>query len=431
MTKNNEKDAKVVDTPSFQELSSMLPTSRFVSKAAKILSKIGFKNERISKVLKHVSDIENMSHIITLPDRFNEAFSDAGWIATSSLSTETMENAYNLHMSGNQDAAQNEIINWFSKETIELHAIRRARSFHKASQRDEQLKEALKLYCEERYLAAVPLILIACDGFASDVAGGQNVFKEGADLTCFDSIAGHQTSLAALVKGFSKSVQKSSDQSIDIPLRHGILHGRSLGYANKVACTKAWLLMIALVDWAHDLKTEEERIKNWEEKRNIGFRDLLKKLAENQKSKRLMDEFETFEVANPKLEHAEENSPEHAVLNFLEGWKERNYGRMASHVINYTQKSIKTLAGELRRDAEFVELLEFEVLKVHHVTIARSESHVRVIAKTARKNISGDFKLLIFLLRPDGHMAMPDDMGASWKVQQNCIFNVMHGKVIS
>ena len=89
-------------------------------------------------------------------------------------------------------------------------------------------------------MAAVPLILIACDGFVSGVLG-TSPFEKDADLSVFDSIVGHPTSLPALIGMLRKGVRKTSDERLDVPLRHGILHGRSLGYANRRVCYKAWI----------------------------------------------------------------------------------------------------------------------------------------------------------------------------------------------
>ena len=164
------------------------------------------------------------------------------------MSADTMREAVRLSESGRKQEAEDTILSWFQEENITLFAVQRAKRFNKAAKRWYQLKEALTLTLEERYWSAVPLILIACDGFASDVLG-TSPFEKGADLTAFDSIVGHPSSLQFLMGEITKGVRKSSDNELTLPLRHGILHGQSLGYANRTVCMKAWLLMIALVDW--------------------------------------------------------------------------------------------------------------------------------------------------------------------------------------
>ncbi len=111
-----------------------------------------------------------------------------------------------LYEAGKNLQAEDEIIAWFQEDTINRFAIVRAKRFNKAGNRWHQLREALKLTFEERYWSAVPLILIACDGFASDVLG-TSPFEKDADLTAFDSITGHSNSLPAF---FSPSVIRSA-----------------------------------------------------------------------------------------------------------------------------------------------------------------------------------------------------------------------------
>ena len=118
------------------------------------------------------------------------------------------------------------------------------------------------------------MILIACDGLASDVLG-TSPFEKDADLTVFDSLAGHPTSVPAFIASLTKGVRKSSSAKMTMPLRHGILHGRSLGYANKVVRMKAWLLMVALVDWACDKTTEDERVSEHRSSQEMGWGESL------------------------------------------------------------------------------------------------------------------------------------------------------------
>ena len=214
-------------------------------------------NDNLDKIYSAADNMLQEEDILTLPDRFNEAFACDGWIATGSLSPNTMRNALRLYESGRIQEAEEELLAWFQEDRINLFAIMRAKQFNKAGKRWDQLREALKLTFEERYWSAVPLILIACDSFASDVLG-TSPFEKNADLTVFDSIVGHPDSLQTLIKQLAKGVQKSSDEDMTLPLRHGILHGQSLGYANRVVCMKAWLLMIALVDWACDKASKNE-----------------------------------------------------------------------------------------------------------------------------------------------------------------------------
>ena len=268
----------------------------------------------------------NQAHILTLPDRFNDAFSEKGWIATSSLSCDTMSQAIDLHNAGKEQQAEEEILAWFQRDKIEFFAIRRAKRFNKAMNRWHQLREALELTFEERYWSATPLILIACDGFASDVLG-ISPFAKDADLTVFDSIAGHPTSLPSVIEKVVTRVMKSSDEELTLPLRHGIIHGRSLGYANRIVCMKTWLLMIALVDWAHEKETEQQRLIERRSRESVTIKDSLERMRKIESDRRQLDSFEPREIYGPLMSDASMDSPEFAIDDFLTCWLKSNFER--------------------------------------------------------------------------------------------------------
>lgn len=213
-----------------RELSDSLPVARALRRLANLVLKTGLGGEKAKRVVESVDQLLSQADTLNLPDRFNAAFSDRGWIATSSPSVDVMRAALKSHEAGDADAAEAIILDWtLMPDTINLFAITRSKSFNAAQDRWHQLREALALTQEERYWSAVPLILIASDGFASD-ALGTSPFEKNADLSLFDSMVAHPTGLPAMIAQLTKGVRKSSDNLLSLPLRHGILHGRSLGY---------------------------------------------------------------------------------------------------------------------------------------------------------------------------------------------------------
>ena len=427
---NHEKrHTRIVDNPSVQAISGAL----YLAKAAKFitgfLKRFPINNKNLDQIHQAADAMEKQSDILHLPDRFNDAFSVDGWIATNSMSTDTMRKAIELHESGRRQEAEETILGWFQEDTISLFAIQRAKRFNKSTHRWHQLQEAMKLTLEERYWSAVPLILIACDGFASDVLG-TSPFEKGADLTVFDSIAGHPTSLPKLISKVTKGVRKSSDYKLNLPLRHGILHGQSLGYANRSVCMKAWLLMIALVDWAHDKADEDKRIREQESESTISLSKMVSDLRKLHKDKRMMAEFKIREIRGPFTDSLNESSPEYAIVDFLKCWKSRNYGRLAERSLNLSKQSTGKLAGQLRQDAGLVELQEFEVRVVRQTTVARADAEVFMKAKTPTGKVVGEFALIAFRHSADGEIVMADDQGR-WLIQEACVYGVLRGQTIN
>ena len=416
------------DSPSVREVAVFLPLMRAVHRVTAFVIRCGVTNRSLNKIRHTLSDVLQQADLFYIPDRFNAAFSRKGWVATASLALDTMRKALELHEAGDDQAAEEEIMAWFQEDNIKRWAINRAKSFNKEGlvrvKRWRQLQEALSLTLEERYWAAVPLILVACDGFASDVLGF-SPFKEDADLTVFDP-----TSLPFLVKQLTKGVRKTSHEEMVLPLRHGILHGRSLGYANRSVCMKAWHLMIALVDWAHDKSTEEQRIDEHESKTNVSIPDLVNDLQKLKADRQVMDEFEPREsLGSFNCEAMDRNSPEYAVIGFLTYWKKKNYGKMAERAVNLQKISIGALAGEMRNMAEFAELTDFEVRSVRQHAVAGAEAVVYLKGNTLRKGVEGEFLVLAFRYTGVGGVAMPDEKGR-WHVQQNFIYDFCNRRTI-
>ena len=399
-----------------------------IAKGAKfvtgLLRKLSITNENIENI-HHAADAAlNKAEILDMPDRFNDAFSSDGWIATGSMSVDTMREALHLFELGKRQEAEDAILSWFERETIALFAIKRAKRFNKARNRWVQLQEALDLTFEERYWSAVPLILIACDGFASDVLGN-SPFKEGADLTAFDSIVGHPSSLQRLIGKITKGVRRSSDEALTLPLRHGILHGRSLGYAKQAVCMKAWLLMIALVDWAYDKESEEESRFEDQSASIATLHAAVEGLRKVESDRRIIEAHKVRENLGPFGPNVDKSSPEYAISEFLNSWMIENYGVMAKRSVNLSKQSVKRMAGQLRREAELVKLRAFELRSVRQTTIARADARAYLKGTTLKGDVEGVYEIVAFRYTEAGEIALPADLGA-WRVQEACMLKLLH-----
>ncbi|TMV87331.1 hypothetical protein FGG78_18880 [Thioclava sp. BHET1] len=422
----SKKDGdKIANNPSTAKLAAMLPIVDGMAAAPGFLKLLGMSPDAISELQQSAQELKDQASILTLPDEFNAQFANQGWIATGALSPDVMRNALAHSRDGNSEAAEAEILSWFNEDNIRLFAITRGKRFNKAQERYDQMVEALTLYKEERYISAVPLILIVCDGLASDVLG-TSPFEKDADLSCFDSIAGHPTSLPTLIKLVTKGVRKSSNDALSLPLRHGILHGRSVNYASKAVCCKAWLMFIALVDWACDKADEEARRDRHAAEQSETLLGSLSKLRKTQEDRRKLDAWEPVVLAAPFDQPFEPGSPGEAFQKFFSGWKAKNYGMMAAHAVNLTGKSLGAMAGELRRDCEFIELLEFDLVRVVQANHVRADVTLDVCGKTLKGPVAGRIDAMAVCYLPNGDLAMPTDDGGTWCVQQNCIYKVMH-----
>ena len=147
----------------------------------------------------------------------------------------------------------------FDEETLKfiIQRCKQSDAFHPRW----YLAQAAKAdYLEGRYYSAVPLVLILIDGFVNDIEQ-TGFFTDRTDLTAWDSIAAHSSGLTKLAAIFNHSRTKTTTEPLSLPYRHGILHGRDLGYANKVVAAKAWAALAAIADWASDLRSGKKQPK--------------------------------------------------------------------------------------------------------------------------------------------------------------------------
>ncbi|WP_457939810.1 hypothetical protein [Mesorhizobium sp. 10J20-29] len=424
-----KKDNRIADLPSKQELSAALPAARAARFLAKLALSTGFGGAKAKHFIDSADQLLAQSEILDLPDRFNAVFAERGWFATSSMSVDAMRAALEKHREGDTDSGEEVLVNWvLDPQTINLFAITRSKSFGDVHGRWHQLREALALTEERRYWSAVPLVLIACDGFASDLLG-TSPFEKNADLSLFDSMVAHPSSLPAAIERIKKGVRKTSDDALSVPLRHGILHGRSLGYANRTVCGKAWMLMIALVDWAADKRDEEARRTKDQARRSTHWGDITTSMQKNRADRASIEAFAPRRWEGPFAEDLAEDEPPFAVREFLTGWQTGNFGLMAKRAVNITQQKHGHLAGRMRADAEHVELAEFEISSVFQTTVVRAEAHVRMLGQSMKGSVGGNFLILAFRHTANGDIAMPTDEG-TWQVQQGCIFDLLHERTI-
>lgn len=422
-------DDPIGGLPSMRALSSAVSAATALSELAQAAVELGLGGKGVVEILNGAEELLAQSDILKLPDRFNAAFAERGWFATSSMSVEVMRGALKKHDQGETDAGEEILLRWIlDPDTLKQFAINRSKRFYDVHGRWHQLQEALALTEEARYWGAVPLILIACDGFASDILG-TSPFEKNADLSVFDSVVAHPSSLPAAISIITKGVRKTSDDALSLPLRHGILHGRSLGYSNRQTCGKAWMLMVGLVDWARDKNEEEARRRKEAERVSTDMTDLVTLLRKNEEDKAAIRSFVARSWTSSLEQDLNENDPPFAFREFLEAWRCRNFGLMAKRAVNMTRQKESQLAGRLRADVELAELVEFEIVSVSQTTVVRAEARVRLVGTARKGKVQGDFLLLAFKHTKEGDIAMPTDQG-TWQIQQGCIFDLLHERTI-
>lgn len=139
--------------------------------------------------------------------------------------------------------------------------------------RGRLIEKAVGHHCNGAYEAAIPIVLAQIEGITADATGGKLFFskKDGRKAEVVDdhTIAGLEQGLPVVRAWFSQD--ESMTTTGDSPSRHGILHGRVLGYDTKANSTKALVLLASVMEWAEPRVEEEGRGRREErETRNAG-----------------------------------------------------------------------------------------------------------------------------------------------------------------
>ena len=407
---------KISDNPTAAEMMQAAEAARLIASLG-ILPSVG----PLADAAKALAEVVDKAGVLTLPDRFNTAFSGLGWVTCGSMPTEAMESAIALKTAGRTDDAEQLLAEIFDEPTLRF-LIMRSHRFHKVYERKPQLEEAKALFLEGRYLAATPLLLMASDGLAYDV-GGFSVFSEHADLTAFDSIVGHPTGLPALIGLIRAPRSKTTGDPISIPYRHGMLHGRDSGYGNRIACAKAWHLFQALVDWAQEKAEEPGRIAVQRQKASQSFGDIIDEAvtsaARRDAEKKALDAWTARDL--PGLPHVlEPGSPEEALHDYLVGWASGNFMLMSSRSINLVGKSAGKLAYEARRDARGLKLTDFRILRFEDTTPSSSHAETMLTFETStgRREMQLSIGVMLDLGKDGIHLRGPM---ARWQVMGHAL----------
>ena len=211
-------------------------------RAAKEMKRI--MSEQLPPLEAHFERLRN------LPDEFNETFRRVGWIATDNMPVDVMGGALRIHSDGGAEAAEAYLEDHYNREMGS--SLRAFWFLPRVQPRRRLLELALKDHEAERYHASVPVVLAQIDGITYDLVS-RSFYERGEKRTkhlrANETTIGDVTGLPALSALLSVSRSQTTDVPISLPYRHGILHGRDLGYATRRISTKAFSVLLALRPW--------------------------------------------------------------------------------------------------------------------------------------------------------------------------------------
>lgn len=405
--------------PEFQEQINQVQAIGCLVPFLALLSRFGIGGDRLKNFVAGFRDLKGqVAELAELPVAFHESFAELGWLISESTSLDTARAALSAQAGGRIDDAEDLLAADYEGDKLHF-VVKRLCQTHGFKLRKAQLQEALTLTHEARFLAAAPLLLIVADGVGEDVFK-KLIFSEGVNLEELHSLAGHPDALPRLVKQICRTRRKTTEEYVSFPYRNGILHGRDLGYGNRLITAKCWsfLCNIADVIRAREAKGSLNRAPQ------PSISELLDKHADT------LDQTERIATwvprpisknrinvfADPGSGVVDAHEPESALSEFLWAWKGNNFGRMGELTVYFDNRPVNRRAGEIRKTMNGLTLIDAVIVCIKDKTPAITEITVDLSFIKDLVEHSDRFTFSMNCVGDDGELAVHGDKSAHWLV---------------
>ena len=327
-------------------------------------------------------------------DKFNSRFSDSGWCAYDSMSTDLMKKCNVEFEKNGLESAERILIDYYNSDVKDItHWIKN--SSKEFSDRYNLLQAFFKNHFDIMYYSSVPLGLIIIDGAVNDFTKSKGFFAEGTNLDAWDCLVGCSDGLEKLKNKFNINRKRTTSKIIKMPYRNGILHGRDLNYANEYVSCKVLSLMFAVADWMKMKNSEEQRKEEYHQ--SINPPPIWESLKHIKHNNEIQNEIEAWEKRIVRIgkdvpicgnaEAYVEYPYIVVIIKMMEAWSVKNYGKLSKYLKQMFSKSLSEgkRAGECREFFESKKLISFELIEVEERACALSKVVVKVVWKENEK----------------------------------------------
>lgn len=216
--------------------------------ARSFLTALGAPMELLNRM---VALSDELARLVTGYERW-AALTAIGWAISDLANPQIYDRATEMLKAGDQGASEDLLEEYWNEagklESAVLRVLRVATHseirIRVGRRRHELLEWAVADHRAGRYHASVPVVLAQAEGMVRDVTGS-SPYQQASRLTDEVSRGGHPDILQPIFEASGETMKRTVLEDIRVfPSRHGILHGRALGYDTRRNSTKA-LLAIA------------------------------------------------------------------------------------------------------------------------------------------------------------------------------------------
>ncbi|WP_157887016.1 hypothetical protein [Hymenobacter sp. PAMC 26628] len=423
-----ENNDKIEDNSSFKDLRKIIEGFDALKGLVNLFDTLGINNEELSQSFEGLEKLKSQFDILSeSPDKFNSFFAKKGWIAHESMNQDLILRCIEFAESNQPDIGEENLIEYYSSNQI-YWLVSRLQGISAFRKRYPLLKLAYQDTLEGRFHSAVPIILMMMDGVVSDINSNEGFFADKSDLTAWDSIAAHSTGLMVLRDILSASRKKTSEETILMPFRNGILHGRDLGYANRTVVAKSWAALFAVNDWARSIEDGKKQAPPVKPEPTLKeqLESLISSVNSLEKSKEANKKLESWKARNliigvdvPEKGKSEDyaiSTPEQEAIRFAEYWQGKRYDLIAKQVHYHFVKNInyKKETGKARAALEKNTLVNYKISKITDCTPAISE--VALLVTIERNGNIHELPILLRLIYQnlDGNILVFGEPDGRW-----------------
>lgn len=199
-------------------------------------------------------------HLVSELERTAPVLAPLGWVVHGLAPTEAYSAAATLVERGQLADAEEVLVRAYNDgEGATIRFYRRVASLYQEDTHSREvglarlrlLDEAYELHRQGRYCASIALVLSQIDGIFADKAGQSAAsFYDARNPRLVDNktLAGHPLGLQQLSRLLGQPHTRTTVG--DRLTRHGILHGRVLGYGTLLNSTKTWAALLVVIDAA-------------------------------------------------------------------------------------------------------------------------------------------------------------------------------------
>lgn len=419
------KPKKIKDNPSIAKITNQMKAIEAVNKISPLL-KVFYP--KMGEALDRIPKIRSQAEVFEVPDKFNERFAEFGWIAYESMSLEAMKGAISKYDTEGIDSAEQFLTDSYNADCLKW-GILRFQGNKEFRRRIRLIELAKEDYLAERYHACIPLLLSLLDGIVNDISKHVGFFADSIDMTVWDSMAAHESGLQVVASLFTKSRNKTNEEALTIPYRHGILHGRELAFDNKLVAAKVWAALFATKDWADALISE----KNSGTQEKKSWNEILKSFAETQRQNKLIESWKPRSNSNisylpysGKAKELPSNTPERTVAEFIENWIARRYGLLSESIVYFVDKPKGKKAGLAKEEFGRYVPISYELISIEDKAPAITLVKVILEFEVNDKKIFKTVNVSANYLDSEGNTLVSTETGGRWKIMQNSLSSILY-----